>query len=165
MTYSRSTRSVERVRQILDDMLLIDGERAWPSKNAVQLAYHLREAMTAASHILEFRQYAGLKERFIVRVRNNEVVIEPRIKSAYEGVKYASSKLSLEDVTEVTEAIGAATKHKVEELHLPNFVNDEEELAKLFRWTELNSLHIISHYGAGITLSRRHPGDLKWIPS
>lgn len=166
MSYSRSSRTIERVLPLLDDMLLADGERAWPAKHPSKLAYQLREAMFTATQFPEFRKYASLRERYIIRAHAGEVVAEPRVKTATESIKYAVSKLSLDDVLTVEQAIGAAAKHHVEELHLPNFPDqDEEELARLFRWTDSNSVHIISHYGAGITLTHRHPGDLKWMPS
>jgi len=166
VSYSFNPRSILRVQTILDELLLPDGEREWPSKNAANLAYNIRQAFTAAAHSAVHRKYAGLKERFVIRTRNGHVLAEPRVvETAEEGVKISTAKLTLTDVRSVEEAIGAACKHAVSELHLPAFPNDEEQLALLFRWTELNKMSIVNHYGAGVTLSRHPVGELKWVPS
>lgn len=165
MSYSRNLRSVSRVQQILDELLAVDGEREWAAKNAHKLAYEVRQAFTAAiTAPVEFRKYAILKERFLIRARDGFVLAEPRVSSAYEGARVSTAKLSLADVTTVEEAIGAACQHNVEEIHMPSFPNDDAQLIRLFSWTELNKISIINHYGAGITLSRRAVGELKWTP-
>lgn len=166
MSYSKTSRAVIRVQQVLDDLLFVDGPREWPSKDAHRLAYHIREALSASQRLPEFRKYAPLKEKFIIRAKNGAVLAEPRVRAVYEGMEFAIGKIKLDDVTTVEEVVGAITKHKIEEIHFPHFPTEpEDELTTLFRATEKLNLYIINHYVEGITVTRRNPGEMRWFPS
>lgn len=164
MSYVHTARSVTRVQQILDDLLAADGAREWPARNAHKLAYHIREAFAAAEQLAEFHKYAVLREKFIIRAENGKVRAEPRVKQPFEAeASFTMTKVSLPGLKSNDEAIGAAIKHNVEEVHLPDFLDN---LQLLFKWTSANKVYIINHFGAGITLTRRRPSpEVEWLPS
>ncbi len=170
MSYTRTPRAVTRVQQILEDLLRVDGAREWLARDSGKLAYQVREAFAAAERIPEFRRFAILRERFVIRSRDGKVIAEPRVKSPFEApVATVFGKVSLEGISTAQQAIGAVIKHNIEEIHLPDFPSmppdDVSELQLLFKWTSTNEIYIVNHFGAGITLTRRRPvPELEWTP-
>ena len=169
MSYSRNKNALKRVQKILDDMLKApEGEDiSFMSTNPVKLAYQLHEALDVADTYMEFVKYRPLRKLFKFRTRFDRVVAECKAKpvDAKAILSDQLSKMTVDDVADVLGIIGAATKHKANELYFPKAILTDDDLNKLHKWTSMSGLFIINNYEVGITIVKNNPGELAYEPA
>lgn len=173
MGYSKSTRAVQRVKKYLDEMLREDTQIEWASDDPSKLAYQLNDGLHAAKHnavdrdkrpVEPYASYAHLKAKFILRIRPGRVVAEPRDVVPLQTLRVGMSRLTLHEIRDVMEIVGAAIKHKAPEMFFPDADENEVNLPQLYAWASRNDYFIIPS-DDGITLTQTDPGDLAWEPT
>lgn len=154
MGYSNNPIAIDRMEKFLDLMFNTDSTLEWETPDPSRLAYYIREAMSAAQKMLEkdpnnerMRDYVSLRAKFIIRIKGNKVIAEPRgaLPMAVSQVKKLKS-IYLPDITSLSEIVGAVAKYMVEEkkeqIKVPNFDLTEEELKQLGLYLESKSLTV-----------------------
>lgn len=162
MGYSRNPKMIERSRTFLDAMLAAKDDIAWNSENSHMLGYYIREALTLAKRF-DIAPYNELKDKFIIKDKGDRVVAELRLRIPV--LRHATGKLTLSELTSVQEIVGACIEHKSEEMYFPNASLSEDDVKTLHTWTEKNNYFIISAPGGELTVTRKDPGDIKWMPT
>jgi hypothetical protein len=167
MGYSRSKRTIERVRPILDLVLdrIDQGEIIIPSKNPQKLCYAIRDALAVVRSLPETSvesKYLTIQSTFKLRARSDKIVFEPRQTLDYSdpiielaGAK--TNKMELPDALTLLEVVGAITHYKCEKMSFPNANISDNEFDRLSRWALLNN-YIISDTKP-LTLIRKHGKD------
>lgn len=146
MGYSHSKQAIERVRPLLDAVLIADQRTSIPSTHPQKLAYALREAL-AASRVAkdEDHKYASLLVKFKLRVKKDRIVFEPRdaVEAGDPVVELIESRQALEvpNVTQVLQIVGACIQHK-SDLIFPDAKLNDDEIAQLTKWTSKNGYDI-----------------------
>jgi hypothetical protein len=172
MGYSKSPRAVHRVVKYLDDMLREDAQIEWVSTNPAKLAYQLNDGLHAARYLAVDRDkhpvepyatYSHLKAKFILRVGEGKVIAEPRDVVPLTNVRAGMSRMTIHELSDVLEIVGAAIKHKAPEMFFPDADEKTVDLPQLYAWASRNGYHIIPS-DDGITLTQNDPGDLAWVP-
>lgn len=172
MGYSKSTRAVQRVKKYLDEMLREDAQIEWVSDNPSKLAYQLNDGLHAARHnavdrdkrpVEPYATYSHLKAKFILRVGPGKVIAEPRDVVPLQTLRVGMSRLTLHELSDNLEIVGAAIKHKAPEMFFPDADEKSVDLPQLYAWAVRNDYFIIPS-DDGITLTQTDPGDLAWAP-
>jgi hypothetical protein len=177
MAYSKSRRTIERNRQMLEELYRHRRTVRWRTHEPAKLAYRLREAINASIHHDDTRHFASLKPLYEFRVKPNEV------EAAYLG-NYTEGAHRPADIPEQTEPlskkaevdiaistphgiVGAMIDHPTtDEVYFPNVALTQSDLHALHRWTSTNGYQIIDHEGAGLTITKLDvPEELIWHPS
>ena len=152
--YSNNPIAIDRMEKFLDLMFNTDSTLEWETPDPNRLAYYIREALSAAAKVLSadptnerMRNYVSLRAKFIIRIKENKVIAEPRnaLPMAVSQVKKLKS-IYLPDITSLSEIVGAVAKYMVEEkkeqIKVPNFDLTEEELQQLGLYLESKSLKV-----------------------
>lgn len=157
MGYSNNPIAIDRMEKFLDLMFNTDSILEWETPDPQRLAYYIREALSAAQKMLEkdptnerMKNYVSLRAKFIIRIRGNKVIAEPRsaLPMAVSQVKKLKS-VYLPNITSLSEIVGAVAKYMIEEkkeqIKIPDFDLTEDELQQLSTYLETKSLtvHII----------------------
>jgi hypothetical protein len=153
MGYSKNTRAAQRVANHLNEMIAVDGRKTitWQDEDAARRSYQIREAMSLPA-------YRHLKIKYIIRTRGNKIIAEPR---ALDPLPTQLGTMTLYEVSDVLEIIGAALQHKANELFFPDA--RDVDFPKLYNWTSRNGYFIIPS-DEGVTLTKADPGDIAWTP-
>lgn len=172
MGYSKSTRAVQRVKKFLDEMLQNDGQLEWPNADPSKLAYQINDGIHAAkanalnkekNPVEPFATYSRLKSKFIIRVAAGKVIAEPRDVIPLDTIVSGMSRLTLHNLSDVLEIVGAAIKHNAPEMFFPD-ADEFADLPQLYTWAVRNGYFIIPS-DDGITLTKTDPGDIAWTPN
>lgn len=161
MGYSNNKIVIERMRPLLDQLLVATADISWSTENAHMFCYRLNEAlMYAKKHGVV--PYEGLKDKFMIRNKGNRALAELRVQPVLETLQRAMEKLVLSDFSSAVEIVGAAITNKVNEMFFPDAELNEEELKLVHTWGEKNGYFLV--YGNGLTLTKNDPGEAKWTP-
>lgn len=172
MGYSKSPRAVHRVVKYLDEMLREDAQIEWVSEDPSKLAYQLNDGIAAARHLALDREkrpvepyatYSHLKAKFIIKIASGKVVAEPRDVVPLMNVRAGMSRMTIHELSDVLEIVGAAIKHKAPEMYFPDADSFTADLPQLYAWATRNGYFIIPS-DDGITLTQNDPGELAWEP-
>jgi hypothetical protein len=178
MGYNKSIQALRRVQAHLEYLSTATDDVSFNSDDATKLARHLFEGIKFAENKIKndaenndietYKKYAALKNKYIIRVKENKVHCELR-----DGVQIAlpmkqelnMSKMILNGVTDYLEVIGAVVMHRQDQMHFPDF-NDWDELTSIYHWSTANGYYIISHQltNQGVTLTKTE-SDMIWRPS
>ncbi len=155
MGYSKNPIAIDRMSKFLDLMFDSDAVLEWETPDPNKLTYYLRDAIAAAEKILRtdpenvrMLNYASLKGKFIIRIKGNKVIAEPRnaLPMAVSQVKKLKS-VYLPDITSLSAIVGAVAKYIVgegkEQLKIPNYELDKEELDQLGSYLTAKFLTLI----------------------
>lgn len=131
-----------------------DSTLEWETPDPNKLTYYLRDAIAAAEKILaadpenvRMQNYVSLKGKFIIRIKGNKVVAEPRnaLPMAVSQVKKLKS-VYLPEISSLSEVVGAVAKYIVgenkEQLKIPNFDLTEDDIQKLGLYLKGKSLTV-----------------------
>ncbi len=167
MSYARSKKSVYRVELVLKQLLEAKDDLTFQSIEPQKLAYHIHEALKSAAIYPEFQEYALLRDKYTIRIRNNKVVAELKSKLSIgiSVIREQLGKMTIVDVNNVTSIVGAAVTHKVPEMLFPDAHLSDISLSELYMWAEPAGYFIINHGDNGLTLTREHPGEMNYVPS
>jgi len=174
MGYSTSIRAFNRVKAYLDEMAAKNEPLVWPATDAAKLAYYIREGIRIAKgrvsdtktpkNTLDFFQpYSSLSAKYVIRVKGNNVVAEPRELIPNLPASEVLKRMVIEEVEEPLEIVGAVIKHKAPEMFFPMGDNSPENLARIYAWSSKNDYFIVSS-DVGITLTKTDPGEIAWRP-
>lgn len=172
MGYSNSPRAVQKVRKYLDEMLKEDAQIEWLDSNPAKLAYRINDGLHAAKvnavdrdkrPVEPYASYSRLKAKFIIRVGEGRVIAEPRDVVPLQTVRAGMSRVTLHELSDVMELVGAAVKHKAPEMFFPDADPEQVNLSQLYAWASRNGYFIIPS-DDGITLTQNDPGDIAWTP-
>lgn len=154
MGYSKNPATIERVEPFLELMYNSDSTLEWETPDPQKLAYYLREGISAAAAVLEkdptnikMQNFVSVRAKYVIRIKGNKVVAELRnaLPMAVSQVKKLKT-VYLPDITSLSEIIGAVAKYmleeKKEEIKVPNFDLDEEELQQLGTYLGAKSLTV-----------------------
>ena len=173
MGYSKSIRAFNRVRKFLDEMVDKNEPIVWPSDDAATLAYNIREGIKVAKdRALDethpnreaYNPFAALGAKFIVRVKGLTVVAEPRDFSPQLSANTALNKMTIDDVVGPLEIVGAAIKHKAQDMFFPDADLTTEDLVRVYTWSSKHDYFIV-YSDVGVTLTKTDPGEIAWHPS
>lgn len=164
MGYSKSTAAIDRVRSLLRQLVIANGDEvAWPNEEPDKLAYYIREGINSAiihaDESTENTMFAKLKTQYVIKSKAGRTIASPRSILPIENLKQSMQKMVLNEPISLLEVVGAAIKHKAPEMYFPNA--DIDDLNKLYAWTSKNDYFIIK--GEGITLTKT-ASNLAWLP-
>lgn len=171
MTYNKSRGAVYRHRAYLDAMLNGRKTLSWPSSNPNSLAYKIREALAAAQEYEIFERYHELKHLYRISVNGGwveAVYLGPEDDPISGLLARKPQRMRIEEASSVQAVVGACIElhERAVELFFPNvIVEDEENLAPLFRWgaRHMPPWKIIHHGEEGLTMTRRPDVDKEFI--
>jgi len=150
------------MKPLLDQMLAAQRDLAWPTDNAHMLGYRLREAMNIAKRG-KIEPYQNLKDKFVIRNKGDKVYAEYRHPETIAALREVLSKMTLADIEQPMEIVGAAILHKAQEMYFPSVTLTDEDKLTLYQWTSKNGYYMIVAE-VGVTLTRVNPGDVAWEP-
>src|SRR5689334_8261726 len=119
MGYSKSIRAFNRVKNFLDEMVAKHETLTWQVDDPSKTAYNIREGIKVAkerandeSYPLkeQYRPFAGLAAKYLVRVKGATVIAEPRELVPQATPANVVSRMVLEDLISPFEVVGAAIK-------------------------------------------------------
>lgn len=145
MGYSRNKSAIERVKPILEILLNASQDLEFPSQDPHKLIYYVRDGFSVAKS-LPSSPYKELHEKWRLRAKIGLVVAELKGATIEIGVPLLAKKftlLTLPEVTEVLEVIGAAIKHRAPRYEFPNAHIRENGLGNLKKWCDSNNYLII----------------------
>lgn len=154
MGYSKSKETIDRVRDILDVVLLItDRNVEIPSLNPSKAVYAIRDALRVAKESTgEDHKYFEIKERFVLRTKPKFILFELREKLNFGDpisvlAKTKIDELVLENCTTLLEVVGACIKHKENRMTFPNadLGDNPLEMVKLSGWCKRNNYSFTTH--------------------
>lgn len=167
MGYSRSKKTIERVRPVLDSIIAIrqEGEITVPSKTPHKLCYAIRDALAVIRSLPESsadKKYLAISERYKIRVKSDSVIFEPRETVSFADpilalVESKADKLQIADAVSLIEVVGAVVKHKVDTMQFPNARLAEGDFDRLSRWASLNHYEVTEI--KPLTLSKHGPSN------
>jgi hypothetical protein len=174
MGYSDNKAVVDKpeVRLIIETILKSDADFKVPSNRPNDLAYAIREAF----HVIELypKSFANLVpavDKFKIKTRGDHLLFVRKLglitgspmPVTTEGLAAARS-LVLDEVTKGLQAVGAAIKHKANEMTFPNFKLTDYNVAdfeKVYRWTSVNGYFITS---TDPLIISKIEGSKSWVP-
>lgn len=143
MAYSRTPKTVARVKPLLDEMVKSDKSIEWIFDEPLKVAYKIWEGIrfSIRSQKKEFEQYATLLNKYKIRT------IEPNIVKAEirEESVLVPNGLIVRGVVDVLGAIGAAIEFKRDVLVFMDLkLNslDDDDIGVLEIWCSNNSYEI-----------------------
>lgn len=163
MGYSKNEAVINRVKPLLDQMVVAKADLTWPTKDAHMLGYHLREAMTLAKRIGK-APYDQLKDKFTIRNRGDRVLAELKIVETVQALQNLMSKMELPEIHTVVEIVGAAIAHDAGQMYFPDAVLTEDDAKELYNWTSKHGYHLIVAE-VGATITKDDPGEAAWTPT
>lgn len=153
--YSKNPTTIDRVEPFLELMFNTDSSLEWETPDPQKLAYYIREGISAAVTVLDkdptnekMQNFASLRAKFIIRIKGNKVVAEPRntLPMAVSQVTKLKS-VYLPDIITLSQVIGAVAKYILEEgkeqIKIPNCVLTEDQLDQLSSYLEAKSLKLM----------------------
>lgn len=169
MTYSKSNRALLKVKPYLDQLVEASTNIEFEADEPSEFSYKLREGIYVASARAKesneepYVSYSRLKSKFILRTGKNKVIAELRDAVPIVSLRKAFAMMTLHDLSDEFELIGAAIAHKAPELFFPDADDDTCELHALYLWTSSNGYHIVVSE-KGITLTTNEVGEVAWKP-
>jgi hypothetical protein len=170
MAYSRAKTAVQRAQKQLEQLYKSRKTIDWATPNPSRLSYQLREAIHAAQYHEEFRHLADLRYVYEFRQLNGSVRahyigldLPESLTTPVEGdagTDVGASEMPttrLDGPSTLTEVIGAMISlgDTVAEVFLPDAALSEDDLRRLYVFAHDAEWSLISHEGAGVTLTRR----------
>lgn len=170
MAYNKSIRAVVRAQKQLEQLYRSRKTIDWATKNPSKLAYQLREGVHAAQFHDEFRHLSELKYIYEFQQLNGSV------RAKYMGLDVPKSLTSeipdaagtdigapempptrLDSVSSIREIVGAMVSlgDVAQEVFFPDATLSQDDLRRLHTWATETGWSLISHEGAGVTLTRR----------
>ena len=150
MGYSKSKQSVEIVEPILDIMINEDANFKLPSATPTKLAYKLREAVgIIKENPKSFTRFSKLVGKFTIRTDSDFVIFERKlnlvggapVRLDARGIGVANS-LTISECTTALQIVGAAIKHKAEELIFPDVQSNDKLVLDVGLWSMKNKYEI-----------------------
>ena len=173
MPYNKSIKAVARAQTQLEQLYRSRKTIDWATKNPSRLAYQLREAIYAAQFHNKYRHFSELKYIYEFQQLNGSVrahymgldVPESLIQEIETPVDNAGTDVGapempptqLDSVSSLREIIGAMVSlgDVSHEVFFPDAVLQDDDLRRLYDWSTETGWSLISHEGAGVTLTRR----------
>ena len=146
MGYSASKETIDRVRPILDAMLLAIDTNApisFESKDPRKAAYAIRDALASAAYFESEKKYLVIKEKFLLKQKPDRIIFKPRsgrtiaeVNPQQELIEAYNSKgeLTIDNAKSVYEVVGACIEHKAHTMVFPNALLAPIELTKVAGW-------------------------------
>lgn len=163
---------MRKVEPYLQQMVQAEGEIQFPAEEPGDFAYKLREGIEASKHhaldhlkrpIEPFISYAGLKSKYLIRVKGPLVICEPRDLVPIARLKTALGQVAIPEVIDTLGIIGAAITHKAPILVFPDAKEASVDCNRLSFWASQNGYYLVvgdNH----VTLTKADPGSLAWHP-
>lgn len=171
MGYSTSKETIDRVRDLLDVVLLVENEIvSIPTKNPRRLAYAVRDALNSCKQYESEKKYLVIQDRFKIKQGEGKVLFEPReyprdkiekgtpianLRESYSN----NSEISLSGLSSALEVIGACIEHKAHSMIFPDAKLQPLELTKAAGWCSRNNYHISNN--APLTITKNEPSQTK----
>lgn len=169
MGYSNKLSAITRVEEFLTLMVnAVDESLEWQTVDPSQLAYYIREGISASVFIYKngtdderLKEFSQLKSKFIIKIKGNKVIAALRneMPFAVMSVKRIKS-VYLPNVTTLTQIVGAVAKYILEEnkeqITIPNSSLNQDEFDKLESY--LNSKSLIIEVGENELVILRDKG-------
>jgi hypothetical protein len=171
--YTKSKRAIKHVEIYLQQLVVAKGSVEFPVDDASKFAYYLREAFKVAklfakdeagNLVQPFADYAALHARFIVRVKGNTVVCEPRDDVTIPTLREQFTQINIPDVKDTLGIIGAAIKHKASTMVFPHASKETIDAGRVFHWASNNEYFLVVSENH-VTLTKIDPGELAWHPA
>jgi hypothetical protein len=115
MVYSRTPKTIEKVRGLLDEMVECDIDLEWSAENPKKTAYNIWQAIKYAvrSGKREFQKYAVLGSKYKISVTTDTVIAKLKPHTVINGT-------ILRDVNDVIGVIGCAIGLKLKNMIFPD---------------------------------------------
>lgn len=149
MGYQRSKRAIRKVEPYLQKMVESKDSIRFPTLDGPRFAYYLREAIhvskqfAALAEDQPFASYAALSDKFIIRVKGNEVVCEKRDIAIPLATSPEQIEVSLPGCIDTLEVIGAAAHHMTGKMIFPDANEDTVDSEALERWGEMKGYEVV----------------------
>lgn len=172
MGYSKSLRTIQRVKNHLDQMVASSERLEWPTTNPSKLSYWIRDGVNASRRyavdserrpVEPYASYARLGTKYIIKLDEGKVVAELRDVIPLPIEATGMGKMVLNELATEFELVGAATQHQAPEMFFPDASEDTCNMFLLHNWCQHNAYFIVSN-ASGITLTKTDPGDIAWTP-
>lgn len=172
MGYSKSPRTIQRVKNHLDQMVASTDRLEWPDKNPAKLSYWIRDGINAAKRfavdserkpVEPYASYARLATKYIIKLGDGKVVAELRDVIPLPIETTGTGKMVLNDLLSEFELVGAAAQHQAPEMFFPDADEESCNMELLHNWCSNNGYFIVAN-SSGITLTKADPGELAWKP-
>jgi len=179
MGYNISRFSVNRNLPQLDLLLKAQTDIRFETAHPRKLSYKLREALHASREFDDLKHYyETITPNFTFKEEPNAVVatynpvpvgipvgpVDVQSNSKVDG----PSKGSLDGARTLIDVIGGGVEgdeRGYEELHFPNAILSQDDIKKLWDWTETTSWGLIDHQEKGLTLTKSEKyNDFFWSP-
>lgn len=172
MGYSKSKRAIRKVESYLQQMVSAVGEIQFADDNPSELAYRIREGYNAARNfaladnqqpVEPYASYQALGAKFIIRVKGNAVICEPRDMLPSFRPKESLGQVNIPDVVDTLGVLGAAIMHKAPLMVFPDATSETVDPSRINTWAKSNGYFLVvsdSH----VTLTKNDPGALAWRP-
>lgn len=167
MGYSQSKKTIERVRPILDAVILVENAPIkFPSKEPTKLCYAIRDALAVIRKLpvtSTEKKYLIISDKFKIRTKEGQVVFEPRERLDFSDpiIELAAARADdmESDAITLLEVVGVCTQHKLNKMTFPKskIKIGSEDFERLGRWATANNYLILS--SEPLTLSRKHGDD------
>jgi hypothetical protein len=153
--YSSSVKAILRVKEYLDVLVNARASFEWRVSNPHKFAYQLREGFKVARQFKDqYSLYAGLSEKFTIRVTKNTVFAQ--MKDVLDVQPIAAGKITIADARTPMEVVGAAIMHSAPIMHFPNASLDPIDKKKLDAWAETSDYACnIANGNDGIILNKK----------
>ena len=133
----------------------------WETPEPHKVAFYIREGIAVAKKT--GNPLGNLAGKFIIRPQANKVIAQLRVYDPnFVELKRTLNKMVVDDLSTLLEIVGAAIKHKADEMYFPSGKLSVEDLQSLYAWTSKNEYFIV--IGDGVTITRVDPGEAKWEP-
>jgi len=115
MAYSRTPKTIEKVKTLLDEMIECDIDLEWHSDNPKKVAYHIWQAIKFAvkSGKPEYKKYAILGSKYKIGVTSDSVTAKLKSQAVVNGTV-------IRDTNDVIEVIGCAIGLKLKNMIFPD---------------------------------------------
>lgn len=153
MGYSRSKKTIDRVRPVLDLLSENEAGLLFPSNNPTKLSYAIRDALAVVRGLPpdseDRKKYINIPQKFRIRILREGVQFEKREEIHYDNpvdalVASRVRVFELPDVVNMLGVVGAILKHKGQRYTFPNVLVTPDDTLRLNRWCDANSYVIES---------------------
>ena len=146
MGYSASKETIDRVRDILDAVMLVIDSNApisFESKDPRKAVYAIRDAIASAAYFEKEKKYLVIKDKFLLKQFPTKITFKPRNSKLVESVNpkqelqeayNSNSELSFANLHTVHEIVGACIEHKAHTMVFPDAKLAPIELTKVSGW-------------------------------
>ena len=140
MGYSRTSRAIARVKDLLDEMVSSSKSLEWRVEEPHKVAYYIWDAIKYAerSGKKEYKEYAKLKAKYQIKKTSDTVIAALRDEV---GIVRPLSMV-IRGITDVLEVIGAAIEHQKKQMSFPDANLSDDDQAVLQQWCDINGYEL-----------------------